>query len=126
MSRFVDINGATVNIDTISRVFATNGGTRVVYKSGEWEDSRYISDIAQIEGRDLIKQVIPVKVPTVAVYKDDNGQLFETEVFYLGLTENGEVRALELTDDRTYEFSDAANNFIRLKEGKIGREELQQ
>lgn len=115
MSRFADINGMIVNIDTISKAYVQNGKARIVYKDGTAEESQYISDIYQIAGKNYIRQIVPVKAPTVAIYKDDYGKLYETEILYLGLTELGELRPLELSGG-CYDFADSAANFVGIEE----------
>lgn len=116
MSRFIMIGYEYVNADTISRAWDLGEGkAKVAYKDGTTE---IISnhELNRIEGEDEIIQVIPVKTPTIAIYRDDcDGKIYSVDIFYLGLTEAGELRPLELQDSY-YSFADDVSNFIRLEE----------
>ena len=109
MSRFKYLNGAYVNVDTISAMefpFRNNDKCRVDFKDGahvyaqEHQIDSIISDVT-------IKQIIPCTQPIVAIY-DCDGELYEEEVFYLGLCENGEIRPIVLVD-RYYGTIDSDN-----------------
>lgn len=121
MSRFIMIGYEYVNTDTISRAWDLGEGkAKVVYKDGTTE---IISncELNHIEGEDEIIQVIPVKTPTVAVFKDDlDGKMYEEDIFYLGLTLSGEIRPMGLSDGY-YSLADGVDNFVGLEEKGIER-----
>lgn len=115
-----------VNVDTISQAQQLKDGTKIFYKDGTVETG-YKYEFEEIAGRNFITQIIPVAVPTVAIYKDEKGDLYETDIFYLALTANGYLRAIELIET-SFEFCDDVDNFVGLqqKSGEVWRKQIEQ
>lgn len=63
-------------------------------------------------------QVIPVNTPTVAIYENIDGKLYETDIFYLALTADGYLRPIE-ESEKDFEFCDTANNFICIQHKNV-------
>ena len=115
MGRFVMIGNECVNVDTIERAEQQENGVKIIYKDGMVEQSKYKYEFNEILGENHIVQVIPVNVPTVALYRDDDGNIFETDIFYLALTADGNIRAIEECG-KAFEFCDSVDNYVGISQ----------
>ena len=103
MSRFVEVNGEHVSIDTIKSYYqSADGRLYVQYLDGT--ESVVSSKVAayvmeRLNGADYIIQVIPVMEPVYAVYTDEQPDTYFAEpVHYLALCADGEIRGVEYCD----------------------------
>lgn len=117
-NNFRKVNGCYVNTDTISQAWDIgNGKAKVVYTDGRVDYVlNYILDY--IGGKDRIIQVIPVAVPTVALFSNGDGSTFMEDIYYLGLCADGDIRPLAL-EASGFEFVDDLRNFIRLEHKEV-------
>lgn len=127
MARFIERQGFILNVDSIKSVSADGKGVCVVYNDNEQEyfslDYEVFRDFA--EGRYAIRQIIPVKNRTFAIYEYE-GKRFRSEILYLAVTESGEIRPVQ-NSGGYYSFADDVENFLYLEEdGIIGWEETKE
>lgn len=127
MCRFVMIGNECVNVDTIKRVEQRENGVNIIYKDGTVEQSKCKYKFDEIWGENHIVQVIPVNVPTVALYRNDDGNIFETDIFYLALTADGNIRAIEECG-KAFEFCDSVDNYVGIsqKQGEPWRKHIEE
>lgn len=122
MNGFVKINDEFISRDMISSIKKGNGSFfEVLLKDntgrtvhGTWTDF--------IDNSNEIAQVIPVVVPTFALYETEgitaDGQIVGTEepIHYLALVGSGDMRPLILTGE-IYEFADDIGGYLGMREG---------
>lgn len=112
MSRFVEINNRLLSVDKIAEVVPNRKGYTLIHTDGRTEVCDHYEK-KQVEGIDKLIQVIPCNIPIVAVY-DNDGELFEEDVFFLGLYESGQICGLTLDDGYFVKCEDACCDFKRL------------
>lgn len=97
MSRFVDVRGKRINMDTVAQYWRTPNGTIYIeFTNGESENVPYSDfQMEQLDGEDFVVQVVPVTEPIYHVWKDEDNQYWATPVHYLGVCADGVVKALD-------------------------------
>lgn len=116
MRRFVKANGKHENTDMVKGTNRLGAGTAYAALRDETE---HLSGLTAIGDR--IIQVVPVAVPTFALYETENitarGMVIATEeeVHYLALTDSGDIKPLILTGE-CYEFADSIEAYLGMYE----------
>lgn len=103
MIRFIEVNGAFINTDTIKTCYQDmEKYLHIEFTDGTKEFislSHAVNAMVQLSGRDHILQIIPAAVPLYAVYEDEQpGTYFTVAVHYLALCADGEIRGAECCD----------------------------
>lgn len=109
MSRFEYLSCGYVNIDTISHcepATRTDKRCTVHFKDGRSIRVPHYEE-KYILGDQHIIQVFPCTEPVTAIYESD-GEVFEEDVFYLGLCADGSIKPITLACG-TYEIIDEGN-----------------
>lgn len=96
MSRFVDVMGKRINMDTIAQYWRTRNDTICIeFTNGESENVPFSNFLLnQLDGEDFVVQIIPVTEPIYYVGQDENKQYRASPIHYLGVCANGMVKAL--------------------------------
>lgn len=97
MSKFVYVNGYRINKDIVARVqypYRDKEYGTIYFKDGTYtKASPYALD--SVTGENQIVQVFPCPKGIVAIYEDDN-EIFEEDVFFLALCEDGQIVPITL------------------------------
>lgn len=126
MSRFVNINGIDVNVDSIKEVcpptYVNEKGT-VRFKDGTYCSAPSYT-CQRIVGEDHVMYVFPCPENIVAVY-DIDGELYEEDIFLLGLCADGYIKPISLQDGYFDVFDETSmDNFKGLYQKSKTNQEL--
>lgn len=102
--RFIEVNGAYINADTIKTYYqGMDKRLHIEFTDGTKEfisPSYAVNAMVQLSGRNHVLQVIPATEPLYAVYDDEQPNThFAVPVHYLALCADGEIRGAECCDD---------------------------
>lgn len=117
MSRFEQIDSNKwINTDTIKKIEVDGYGRAFITLNDGSVSMTNDNCINYLLGSETIVQVIPVAIPTMAVYEDsDTGKEFKEEIHYLGLTAEGCIRPLCVSDG-FYDIADRSDSFVGIEE----------
>lgn len=115
MSRFVSINGEYLNMDMIASARKVGKDRACVVLKDGTERIVHSCELDAFDSRNKIIQVIPVSSPLYVIYETEDAAS-EVIIYYLGLTELGELRPLILVSDQYFDFADNAEGYLGMHE----------
>ena len=105
MSRFVEVNGVYINVDSIKCYYQDTNDRLHIEFADSTEKNFYPNNVEytmeELSGSGHVVQVIPVTGPMYAVYENkEPGTYFAVPVYYLALCADGEIRSVECYDGK--------------------------
>ena len=103
MSRFIEVNGALINADTVKGCYQDiEKRLHIEFTDGTKEfisPSYAVYSMVQLSGSNHVVQIIPATEPLYAVYDDEQPDThFAVPIHYLALCADGEIRGAECCD----------------------------
>jgi hypothetical protein len=116
MSRFVEIsNGVHINVDLIMEI--EEEGKTIVLKMVDGTYRRTASyRLSSLTGESMIRSIAPVE-GFFYKHRNDEGKEELRPLHFVGVTNNGEIRAIDAGDYEPY-FIDGSSNFLGVFKGK--------
>lgn len=115
MSRFVMINDQYINMGMVASARKVGKDRTCITLKDGTEHTTHDIALDAFDSGNRIVQIIPASSPLYVIFETED-EATEEIVYYLALTESGEVRPLILVSDEYFDFADSAEGYLGMHE----------